>query len=311
MLMKAKVSVVIPIYNVEDKVARCLESILTQSLHDLEIIVVDDGTPDNSMQVVDRYAAGDNRFCVVAHERNRGLMQARKTGYMMAEGDYVLFCDSDDYLPPRAVETFYNEAMRTGADVVSGDLTLVFPVDGQQEVRGSVLRYGSAMIPVYKSLLLDEYHHNLCGKLFRRSLLQDHDYTTIEHFTNGEDGFLFYQVMEHVAKVVHLQKPLYCYVQNDKSSTRFRYGENAIHSICMLNQLRLKLAEKYPEIRRYAQAKVSEVVSSLYARGYDKDANLDKYVVDCSLSGYASPGSVFKYNPLPKACRLFVKRLLA
>lgn len=311
MLMKAKVSVVIPIYNVEDKVARCLESILTQSLHDLEIIVVDDGTPDNSMQVVERYAAGDNRFRVVAHERNRGLMQARKTGYMMAEGDYVLFCDSDDYLPPRAVETFYNEAMRTGADVVSGDLTLVFPVDGQQEVRGSVLRYGSAMIPVYKSLLLDEYHHNLCGKLFRRSLLQDHDYTTIEHFTNGEDGFLFYQVMEHVGKVVHLQKPLYCYVQNDKSSTRFRYGENAIHSICMLNQLRLKLAEKYPEIRRYAQAKVSEVVSSLYARGYDKDANLDKYVVDCSLSGYASPGSVFKYNPLPKACRMFVKRLLA
>ena len=309
--MTVKVSVVIPIYNVEDKVARCLESVLTQSLHDLEIIVVDDGTPDNSMQVVDRYAAGDNRFRVVAHERNRGLMQARKTGYMMAEGDYVLFCDSDDYLPPRAVETFYNEAMRTGADVVSGDLTLVFPVDGQQEVRGSVLRYGSAMIPVYKSLLLDEYHHNLCGKLFRRSLLQDHDYTTIEHFTNGEDGFLFYQVMEHVGKVVHLQKPLYCYVQNDKSSTRFRYGENAIHSICMLNQLRLKLAEKYPEIRRYAQAKVSEVVSSLYARGYDKDANLDKYVVDCSLSGYASPGSVFKYNPLPKACRLFVKRLLA
>ena len=311
MLMKAKVSVVIPIYNVEDKVDRCLESILTQSLHDLEIIVVDDGTPDNSMQVVERYAAGDNRFRIVAHERNRGLMQARKTGYMMAEGDYVLFCDSDDYLPPRAVETFYNEAMRTGADVVSGDLTLVFPVDGQQEVRGSVLRYGSAMIPVYKSLLLDEYHHNLCGKLFRRSLLQDHDYTTIEHFTNGEDGFLFYQVMEHVGKVVHLQKPLYCYVQNDKSSTRFRYGENAIHSICMLNQLRLKLADKYPEIRRYAQAKVSEVVSSLYARGYDKDANLDKYVVDCSLSGYASPGSVFKYNPLPKACRLFVKRLLA
>ena len=302
MLMKAKVSVVIPIYNVEDKVARCLESILTQSLHDLEIIVVDDGTPDNSMQVVERYAAGDNRFRVVAHERNRGLMQARKTGYMMAEGDYVMFCDSDDYLPPRALETFYNEAMRTGADVVSGDLTLVFPVDDRQEVRGSVLRYGSAMIPVYKSLLLDEYHHNLCGKLFRRSLLQDHDYTTIEHFTNGEDGFLFYQVMEHV---------LYCYVQNDKSSTRFRYGENAIHSICMLNQLRLKLAEKYPEISRYAQAKVSEVVSSLYARGYDKDANLDKYVVDCSLSGYASPGSVFKYNPLPKACRLFVKRLLA
>ena len=132
--MKAKVSVVIPIYNVEKYIARCLDSVLAQSLNDLEIILVDDGTPDGSMQIVGRYAATDHRFRIVTHERNRGLMQARKTGYMIAESDYVLFCDSDDYLPPTAIETLYNEAKRSDADIVSGDMTLVFP-DGRQIVR--------------------------------------------------------------------------------------------------------------------------------------------------------------------------------
>ena len=305
-----KVSVIIPVYNVENSIGRCLESVVNQTMQDLEIVVVDDGTPDNSMSIVRSFADKDQRFRILAHDNNRGLMQARKTGYTAAIGDYILFCDSDDYLPLDAVEVLYTGAMQSRADIVSGDAMLVFPDETRQVPRPSILRFGSDKISVFKSLLLGEYYHNLWGRIFKKSLFRDHNYNTVEHFTNGEDGFLFYQVMEHVGKVAHLQKPVYCYVQNNQSSTKIRYGENAIHSICMLNQLRLKLAEKYPEIKRYAQAKVSEVVSSLYARGYDKDANLDKYVVDCSLSGYASPGSVFKYNPLPKACRLFIKRML-
>ena len=306
--MKAKVSVVIPIYNVEKYIARCLDSVLAQSLNDLEIILVDDGTPDGSMQIVGRYAATDHRFRIVTHERNRGLMQARKTGYMIAESDYVLFCDSDDYLPPTAIETLYNEAKRSDADIVSGDMTLVFP-DGRQIVRTSVLKYGSSKIPVYRSLLLDEYHHNLCGKIFRRSVLQDYNYTTIEHFTNGEDGYLFYQVVENVGKVVHLNEPVYYYVQSSDTSSKTRHNRKAIRSICLLNQLRDQLASKYPEIRQVAQAKVSAVVCGLYAKGYDKDSALDEYVEECSLSQYASLGSLFRYNSLPRACKLLMKRI--
>ena len=305
-----KVSVIIPVYKVEKSIGRCLESVVNQTLQDLEIVIVDDGTPDNSMAIVRQFADKDSRFRILTHEHNRGLMQARKTGYSAAEGDYLLFCDSDDYLPLDAVEQLYTEAIQSGADVVSGDATLVFPDNDRQVVRKSILRYGTDKTSVYKSLLLGEYQHNLWGKVFKKSLFRDHSYTTVEHFTNGEDGFLFYQVMENVDKVVHLPKSVYYYVQNNQSSTKVRYGEKAIRSICMLNQLRLSLSEKYPEIRKYAQAKVSTVVSSLYDRGYDKDAHLDKYVRECSLSGYASPWSVFKYNPLPVAFKLFIKRML-
>lgn len=306
----AKVSIVITIYNVEDWVDRCLQSIVGQSLHDIEIVVVDDGTPDNSMQIVRQFAKDDQRFHLIAHERNKGLMQARRTGYMAATGDYVMFCDSDDYMPLDAVEKLYHEAVRTGADIVSGDMTLVFSGGRSEMRRVSRLSLGSDMLSVYKSLLVDEYHHNLCGKLFKRGLLQDYDYVTVDHFTNGEDGFLFYQVVEHVNKVVHLNEPVYFYFQNGMSLSKNRYGERGVRSICMLNQLRLQLCERHPEIKRYFQAKVSSVISSLYARGYDKDANLDDFVKTYSLSDYASWWSVFKYNPLPKAGKMFLKRLL-
>ena len=305
----AKVSIIIPIYNVEGLVARCLESVISQSLCDIEIVVVDDGTPDNSMQIVGQFAKNDQRFHLIAHEQNRGLMQARRTGYMAATGDYILFCDSDDYMPLDAVENLYKEATRTGADIVSGDMKLVLSGNRSEVLRTSKLSYGSDKLSVYQSLLLSEYHHNLCGKIFKRELLQDHEYVTVEHFTNGEDGYLFYQVLEHAQKVVHMDIPVYFYLQNSQSSSKVRLGEKAIHSICMLNQLRVQLGCRYPEIKRFAQTKVSSVICDLYARGYDRDANLDQYVRECSLCEYASLWSVFKYNPLPKAGKMFLKRL--
>ncbi len=309
-MMRAKVSVIIPVYNVQDVIAKCLDSVVGQSLHDIEIVVVDDGTPDSSMSVVERFAADDDRFRLIAHEKNRGLMQARRTGYLAAGGDYVLFCDSDDYLPADAVEKLFREAERTDADVVSGDMVMVYPDSGAQHIRTSLLSYGSDRISVYKSLLKGEYHHNLCGKIFRRELLQEHPYTTIEHFTNGEDGYLFYQVVEHVGKVTHLGQPVYFYLQNSQSSSKNRYGRKAVRSICLLNQLRESVAEKYPELRKYAQTYISRVVCGLYANGYDKDAGLDEYVKECSLSKYSSSWSVFRYQSLGEAFRLFAKRVV-
>ena len=309
--MGAKVSIIIPIYNVEKVVGNCLKSVVGQTLSDLEIVVVDDGSPDDSMSVVGRFADKDNRFRLIAHDKNRGLMQARRTGYMAATGDYILFCDSDDYLPLDAVEKLYKEAVRTEADIVSGDMMLVFPDHDRKETRRtSSLSFGSDKVSVYKSLLVSEYHHNLCGKIFKRELLQAHEYITVEHFTNGEDGYLFYQVLENAYKVVHLNEPVYCYFQNMSSSSKVRFGRKAIRSICMLNQLRDSVAMRHPELRRYAQSYVSAVISSLYAKGYDKDAGLDEYVAECSLSKYASLWSLFKFNPLPKACKLMMKRIL-
>lgn len=304
-----KVSVIVPVYKVEKLVSQCMQSLVTQTMKDIEVVVVDDCSPDKSMMVVKEYADNDSRIRIVTHEKNRGLMQARRTGYMEAKGDYVVFCDSDDYLPQDAVEKLYNEAVASSADVVSGDMTLFYPDSGSEQLRTSLLSFGTDMNAVYKSLLLSEYHHNLCGKIFKTSLLQDNKYITVENFTNGEDGFLFYQVLEHVNKVVHISESVYCYRQNLQSSSKVRLGNNAIRSICMLNQLRVQIAGSHPEIRKYALAKVTEVINSLYSEGYSKDAGLADYVAAFDLTPYSSLFSVFKYVPFPKSCKLAAKRL--
>lgn len=309
--MQAKVSVIIPVYNVEKYIGQCIESILAQTMQVFEIVVVDDCSPDDSMEIVRRYAEGDNRFHIISHERNLGLMQARKSGYTIARGEYLLFCDSDDFLPPKAVEILYQEAVRSFADVVSGDIVLYYPQDGHEEIRTSSLNYGSGVTAVYKSLLFSEYHHNLCGKIFKTSILHNHEYKTFDHFTNGEDGYLFYQVVEHVSKVLHLHEPVYYYRQNMQSSTRIRMGNNAIRTICMLNQLRLQLAERHPEIAKYARMKVTLVMNSLHSERYNRDTSLGEYEAQFGLQPYSSFGSLFRYVPFVMACKGVVKRLMA
>ena len=94
------------------------------------------------------------------------------------------------------------------------------------------------------------------------------------------------------------------------SSSKVRLGSNAIRSICLLNQLRIEIADRHPEIKPYARQQVTQVLNSLYGRKYDKDANLDKYVREFGLSDYASIWSSFKHLTFTQACKVYVKRFL-
>ena len=115
--MKQKVSIIVPVYNVEKYLDRCMESLLNQTLKDIEIILVDDGSPDNCPQMCDEYAKKDSRVKVV-HKANAGLGYARTSGLEVATGEYVAFVDSDDYVDLDAYQTMYNEAVRENADYV-------------------------------------------------------------------------------------------------------------------------------------------------------------------------------------------------
>lgn len=116
-----KFSVVVPCYNVERYLPQCIESLCKQTLADIEIILVDDGSPDNSGKICDEWAERDNRIKVI-HKANGGVSAARNDGMTIATGEYIIFCDSDDWLPENAIESLYNEGKRTNADVVIGNV---------------------------------------------------------------------------------------------------------------------------------------------------------------------------------------------
>ena len=115
---KPKISVIIPIYNVEKYLRRCLDSMLSQTFTDWQAICVNDGSPDNCGEILSEYAGRDGRFKIVNKE-NGGLSDARNAGMRVADGDFILFLDSDDFIHPQTLEIAYFLATRDGADIVS------------------------------------------------------------------------------------------------------------------------------------------------------------------------------------------------
>ena len=110
--MTELISVIVPVYNTEKFLIRCVASIQNQSYSNLEIILVDDGSPDHCPEMCDTYAKQDNRIQVI-HQKNAGLGMARNTGLNVAKGKYIAFVDSDDFLPLDALEKLYNTAIKT------------------------------------------------------------------------------------------------------------------------------------------------------------------------------------------------------
>lgn len=284
-----KVSICVPVYNVEQFIERCIESILNQTFNDIEVLIVNDCTPDSSMAIVNRYAAKDSRIRIVEHEYNRGLMRARQTGYKAAKGDYITFCDSDDTLELDAIEKLLRKAVETGADVVSGELYFI-PTNGKAELHrgGQTLKYGGNSESAYKSLLLGEIGHNLCSKLFKREILQNYEYETFDNFVNAEDGYLFYQVVNNSKLIVHTDNHVYNYYQNMDSSTQKRLTMNGIRSILLLLLLRKKIMVQYKEIAPLFSKFITNALVDKYKNGYRKELSLDNLINEYGLSEFVS-----------------------
>ena len=124
--MQPSVSVIVPVYNIEQYIGKCLDSIIGQTLKEIEIIVVDDGSTDDSSRIIDRYARTDSRI-VAIHKTNGGVVSARNCGIAQATGLYILFVDGDDHLAPDACERLLRKAQATSADMVIMRFDIEYP----------------------------------------------------------------------------------------------------------------------------------------------------------------------------------------
>lgn len=172
--MSTKISFIIPVYNVEKYLNECVDSILGQLTGDCEIILVDDGSPDGSGAICDKYAAEDSRIKVV-HQKNGGLANARNTGLDHAQGEYVAFVDSDDYLDEHCIAEILNWMSSGGTDICFMRAMKVFP-DGKQqllddEMNPEMLK-GSKKSAIKYLSERSKYPGSPCTKLFRRALLE-------------------------------------------------------------------------------------------------------------------------------------------
>ena len=126
-----KISILVPVYNIENYLPRCIESVLSQNFTDYELILVDDGSSDNCPAICDEYMVKDNRVRVI-HKENGGHTTARLAGFQQASGKYIMFLDSDDYLLPNALTTLYDK-IEEGYDIVKGINRRVY-IDGSYTI---------------------------------------------------------------------------------------------------------------------------------------------------------------------------------
>ena len=208
-----KISVIVPVYRVEKYLERCVNSLTCQTLSDIEIILVDDGSPDGCPALCDELAKKDGRIKVL-HKENEGLGLARNSGMSLASGEYIAFVDSDDYIAPEMYETLYKAVQSTGADLALCDYAAVDEA-------------GTPCLPPYTGLaqriftgreLLKRATNTMAqpawNKLYRRAIFAQLRYP--EGKLN-EDIFVLPEICLNTKKAVVVPKELYYYVQRGSS----------------------------------------------------------------------------------------------
>jgi len=228
-------SILIPIYNVQKYLERCLDSILAQTNTDYEVILVDDGSTDDSGNICNRYCEQYPDKFKVIHKQNQGLLSARRVGIVHAQGDYVCFLDSDDYWMPHTLETIDARLKESHADVLIFGHYLV-------DVQGKVLEKNHPCISegvytgakkqlVLEALLETTSINAIWAKCVRRTCIDsDRDYSPFYSVSSGEDLLQTLPIFDRAETIVIIHTPLYNYMQNAQSITQGKYLERHISS---------------------------------------------------------------------------------
>lgn len=295
-----KVSAIVPVYKTEKFIYRCLDSILNQSLHDIEIIVVNDCTPDNSMRIVTEYAHKDKRLHIINNPINLGPMLTRKVGYQQAIGDYILFCDSDDYLPIDALERMYVAIEQSKADIVVSAYTYI-GVNGEKTKIINRISGGEASYDAYLALFDNELKHSLCAKIYSRKLFANYEYETFEKQANAEDFVLFCQLLKHVTKIQCIETSTYNYCQNLLSATQ-SYSDDKFLSFVNAINWQFTFFKGMNELENKSFADILNSILTLLKAGCKKNIILK---IDSEILASMSFPVLRKYLPLPKIVLLY------
>lgn len=241
------ISVIVPVYNVEKYLPECMDSIIGQTYRDLEILLIDDGSTDNSGRICDEYAGKDNRVKVI-HQSNGGAAGARNAGLKLASGEYLALVDSDDYLERDAYEYMLGILEKYNADVVQCGFRNIYK-DHAEDKSGM-----NELTEFHVKAYLERYTVDwTCGlawdKLFRRKIFKDIFYETGHRI---DDEFFTYQGVMNAGKIVYSPKITYNYRQRASSVMQdFAAKEKMLLDRLDYTEKRRKnVSEKYPELKR-------------------------------------------------------------
>lgn len=246
-----QISVIVPVYRAENFLRKCTESILSQTFSDFELLLIEDGSPDQSGALCDEIAAEDARVRVF-HKVNGGVSSARNLGMKEAQGEYLAFADSDDWLPPDALSLLYNALQTAGADTAGG-AHMRMEADGHGEKEPGALPAGVYEPPEIRTGILNRLVGERMGKpgevlngfiwrfLFSKAAVQENDITFDGAYL--EDELFLMDYFCHAKRLAMVEDSVYYYLQNPQSVTR-RYLADYMETFGRFMEQKRALVEK-------------------------------------------------------------------
>ena len=239
------ISIIVPVYKVEPYLRKCVDSILCQTYTNIEVFLVDDGSPDNCPVICDEYAARDNRVKVI-HKKNGGLSDARNSALDIMHGEYVTFIDSDDYVSVDYVEILYRLLIVNNADISCVQFIKYyegsFPVNPVADHSFQILNSHDAL---QKLMYFDELETSANCKLYRSDLFQGIRYPVRKLF---EDLGTTYKLLLKATKIVNSQAKKYFYLQRENSIEQSQFSTKKMDLLEMCEALRNDTLAVYPDL---------------------------------------------------------------
>ena len=212
------VSVIVPIYNAERNLRRCIDSILNQTYKEIEVILLDDGSSDNSGNICDEYALADNRVRVM-HKENTGVSDTRNQGISMARGEYIQFLDSDDWITSDATSSLVRAATEYKCDMVIADFYRV--INERVSQKGAIEEAGLMDRHSFATSMMqdpaDFYYGVLWNKLYKRCIIEEHQLRMDNNTSWCEDFMFNLEYVRHIQSIFVLKIPIYYYVKTKGS----------------------------------------------------------------------------------------------
>ena len=272
------ISVIVPVYKIEPYLDQCIESIVNQTYRNLEIILIDDGSPDRCPEICDSWAGKDSRICVI-HQKNSGVSIARNAGIEKATGSYIAFVDSDDFLEPEYIEYLYLALRETGAGL--SECGYVRYPDPSEKTFAKRQMSQPVLQTAEEALLLwcrPEQRTSLnliiWNKLYRRELIGNERFAT--SFIGGEDVLFTCHIFGKCRRIAQIDNELYHW-RNTPGSASKQFPDNTLQSIELLFLAVDYLTQNYPSIATQCKIHMCNIVNGFfYDLQYDSDlANED------------------------------------
>ncbi len=238
------ISVIIPIYNVEKYLSKCIESVINQTYKNIEIILVDDGSPDNCGKICDEYAKIDSRIKVI-HKKNGGISDTRNIGIDNSNGKYITFIDSDDYVTNDYIEYLYYILKEEKVDISCCNFELIYDNNKKIEVNDEKEKiFCYSQIEALKELLYQKNIDNsIWGKLYKKEKFDNIRFPYGEIY---EDYAVFYKILLECDKVAYSNLKKYIYLRREKSILTSDFGEKDFFMIDVSKEMYKNIISKYP-----------------------------------------------------------------